>query len=196
MGAGCGVGAGTNTLSKIFYINTKTYCQFCLMVQASIILWLLKKNIFQIDLHVYIGIHTSICKSSGLLHDWFSVSLTVSLHFIDLKSFILHTSFTAPGFLILKILLLTRLFSHWSHPVIALVTSGYRIDHTRLTMYYIKLLLYDTVNVIRRFSHSFSTKCIGYNTISVGAHRILLHKCNKTVRILTNTLRRETMTKS
>ena len=57
----------------------------------------------------------------------------------------------------------------------------------RLTMYY------DIVIVTLWFSHSFSTKCIGYNTMCIGAHRIWLLNCTSTVPIVTNTGRRETV---
>ena len=60
---------------------------------------------------------------------------------------------------------------------------------TRLTMYYIRVLLYDTVIVTVWFSHGFSTMCIC-------VHRIWLRNYTNTVRILTNTLHRGTMTKS
>ena len=68
--------------------------------------------------------------------------------------------------------------------------------HIRLTMYYIRLLLYDIVIVTLRLSHGFSTKCIGYHTMCIGVHWIWLRKCTNAVRILTNTLCRETATKS
>ena len=41
------------------------------------------------------------------------------------------------------------------------------IAHTRLTIYYIRLLLYDIVIVNLRVSHGFSTKCTGYNTVCI-----------------------------
>ena len=36
--------------------------------------------------------------------------------------------------------------------------------HTRLTMFYIRPLLYDIITVTLRLSHCFSMKCIGYKT--------------------------------
>ena len=46
-----GVGCRYKQIVKDFYINAKTYCVFCIMVQASIILWLLKT--FQISTCVH-----------------------------------------------------------------------------------------------------------------------------------------------
>ena len=112
-----GVGCRYKQIVKDFYINTKTYCIFCFMVQASIILWLLK-----------------------------TFQLSTCVHW--------------------RILFLTRLFAYWSHPV---------------NLYYIRLLFYDTVSVSLRFSHGFSTKCIGYRTICIDAHRFGLHNCINTV---------------
>ena len=56
-------------------------------------------------------------------------------------------------------------------------------------MYYIRVLLYDTVIVTVWFSHGFSTMCICI-------HLIWLRNYTNTVRIVTNTLQRETVTKS
>ena len=47
-----------------------------------------------------------------------------------------------------------------------------RTVHTRLTMYYNRLLLYDIVTVTLQFRHGFSTKCIGDYTMCMCAHRI------------------------
>ena len=62
-------------------------------------------------------------------------------------------------------------------------------------MYYIRLLLYDIVTVTLRFSHGFSTKSFGYNTMCIGAHRIWVRNCTNTAHIVTNTLCIETETK-
>ena len=59
------------------------------------------------------------------------------------------------------------------------------------------LLLYNIVNVTVRFSHSFSSKCIGYNMMHwLQAHGLWLHYYTNTVGIVTSALHRETMTKS
>ena len=72
-------------------------------------------------------------------------------------------------------------------------------------MSYIRLLCYDivTVSVTLQFRQGFSTKCIGYNEMCIGAHWIWqpqLHPynsyCISTICIVTNTLCRETVTKS
>ena len=42
-------------------------------------------------------------------------------------------------------------------------------EHTQLTMYYIRPLLYHIVIVSLWFSHGFSTKYIGYNANYIGA---------------------------
>ena len=68
--------------------------------------------------------------------------------------------------------------------------------HYVLTMYYISLLFSDIINVTLPFSHGFSTKCIGYNTICIGAHQIWMFNSINTVGITTNTLCRETVIKS
>ena len=49
-------------------------------------------------------------------------------------------------------------------------------------MYYIGLLLYDSIIVTLQFNHGFSTKCIGYYTMYTGAYRIWLRNCTNTVR--------------
>ena len=41
--------------------------------------------------------------------------------------------------------------------------------HTKF-MYYIRPFLYDIINVSLRFRQCYFTKCIGYNTNSIGAH--------------------------
>ena len=63
-------------------------------------------------------------------------------------------------------------------------------------MYYIRQLLYDSISVTLRCSHGFSTKCIGYYTMCIADHGIWLRNCTNTVRIVANTLRRETVTNS
>ena len=67
---------------------------------------------------------------------------------------------------------------------------------TQLTMYYIRLLLYDSVIVTLQFSHGFSMKCIGYYTNCIGAVMQSNLTGINTHRIVTNTLRKETVTKS
>ena len=49
--------------------------------------------------------------------------------------------------------------------------------HTLLTRYYIRLLFYNIFHITLRFSQRFPTKCIGYNTMCIGTHRIWLRNC-------------------
>ena len=60
-------------------------------------------------------------------------------------------------------------------------------------MYYIWLLLYDIVIVTLQFSHGFSMKSIGNDTMCIGAHQIWLYNCTNTVCIVTNTIPKETV---
>ena len=70
-------------------------------------------------------------------------------------------------------------------------------SHTKLTMYYIiRLLLYDIITVTLRISHSFSLKCISYNTKCIDAVMQSNLMGTDVHRFVTNSLRRETMTKS
>ena len=39
-------------------------------------------------------------------------------------------------------------------------------------MYYIRPLFYNSITVTLRFSHGFSTKCIGKKMMSIGVHQI------------------------
>ena len=63
------------------------------------------------------------------------------------------------------------------------------LSNTRWTIYYIRLLIYMyyIFIVTLRFSHGFSTTCIDYNTMCVGASRIWLRYYSNTVRIVTVT---------
>ena len=63
-------------------------------------------------------------------------------------------------------------------------------------MYYIRPLLYNIINVTLPFNHGFSEKCIGYNTNCLGAVMQSNLIGTNTHYIVTNTLRRETVTKS
>ena len=63
---------------------------------------------------------------------------------------------------------------------------------TWLTMYYVRQLLYDIVIVTLCFSDGFSTKCIGYYMMYIGAYGIWLRNCTNIVCIGTNTLCGET----
>ena len=48
-------------------------------------------------------------------------------------------------------------------------------NHSQLTVYYIRMLLYDIVIVTVRLSHGFSTKCIGYYTMCI--HYYCIRSC-------------------
>ena len=67
---------------------------------------------------------------------------------------------------------------------------------TLLTVCCIRALLYDSITVTLRLSHGFSLKCTGCNKSCIGAVTQSSPMCTKTHRIVTNTLRRETSTKS
>ena len=86
--------------------------------------------------------------------------------------------------------LVTRLI--YPNQTSAFVLCVYTNIHTTmLTMYYIRLLLYDIVTVTLRFSHGLSMKSIGYNTMCTGSHLIWLHNCINTAHNVNNTLYRE-----
>ena len=59
------------------------------------------------------------------------------------------------------------------------------LSHTRWTTYTIRVLIYYIVTVTLRFSHDFSTTCLGPNTICIGAYWIWLCNYSNTVRIVT-----------
>ena len=63
-------------------------------------------------------------------------------------------------------------------------------------MYFIRPFLYSIVNVFLRFNQCYSTKCIGYNTNCVGVAMKPYQMCTNTVCIVTNALRKVTLTKS
>ena len=66
-------------------------------------------------------------------------------------------------------------------------------NHTRLTMYYIRPLLYDSFIVSLLFSHGVSKTCIGYNTKCIGTVKLSNPMGTHTHHIVTNTFHRETV---
>ena len=60
---------------------------------------------------------------------------------------------------------------------------------TRLTMYYIRPLLFDFVNNSLGLCQWFFTKCNGCSTVCIDNHLTWPHDCTYTIRCVTNTLR-------
>ena len=68
--------------------------------------------------------------------------------------------------------------------------------HTRLTMYYIRPLLHDIVAISLRLCHGFSTNFIGYRPNCIGAVTQSNTIDTNTQGTVTNTSRRQSVTKS
>ena len=62
-------------------------------------------------------------------------------------------------------------------------------NHTRLTMYYIRLYLYKNIKVSLRLSQCYFTQCTSYSTKCMSAIIKSIQMGTITVHIVTNTLR-------
>ena len=67
--------------------------------------------------------------------------------------------------------------------------------HTLLTVYYIRLFLYDIIKVSLRFSQCYFTQCIGYSMNCIAAITKSIQMGTNTVCTVTNTLGNVTLTK-
>ena len=68
--------------------------------------------------------------------------------------------------------------------------------HTRLTMYYIRPFLYDTIKVSLRFNQCYFTQYIDYSTNCIDAVIKSIQSGTITVHTETNTLRKVILTES